>query len=488
MEDPNFVQNFLKDAGLEKYLEVFKKHEIDGETLLELTDNDLIEMGIVIGPRKKILSRIKKLKTTLFGSSFSQTRNSSLENLEIFSSNNQVKEGGVKVVILVGGPSKGTRFRPLSMETPKPLFPVAGKPLIWHHLKACTKISNLSEVILIGFYDINDTWKEFISNSESELGINIRYLKESDGRLGTAGGLNYFRPQILEGSPENFVVIHCDICCTFPLVELLKFHKENGKTCTIMGKKVPEKEAHKYGCIAIDPSTKEVLHYAEKPETFISDIINCGIYAFSPNIYNLFSEVIKTRQDSAEPNYLQLEQDIFSRFCGEKHVYVYETKDFWLQIKTAGVVLKCSEELLQQLREQSPDQLARSGDGKTAPIIIGNVLIHSSATVHPSAKIGPNVTIGEGAVIAEGVRIKNAIVLDKAEIRNRAFVCFAILGWKTCIGKWARIEGQPDYYVDIPGVTILGTGVQVAPEIIIRSSVVLPHKELGVDTKNQIIL
>jgi len=487
MEDPNFVQNFLKDSGLERFLEVFKKHEIDGESLLELTDNDLIEMGIVIGPRKKILSRIKKLKTTLSGS-FATNRNSSVENLEIFSLNEKVKEGGVKVVILVGGPSKGTRFRPLSMETPKPLFPVAGKPLIYHHLKACTKLSTLSEVILIGFYDINDTWKEFIASAEAELGINIRYLKESDGRLGTAGGLNFFRPQILEGNPEHFIVIHCDICCTFPLVDLLKFHKENGKTCTILGKKVPEKEAHKYGCLAIEPSTREVLHYAEKPETFISDIINCGIYVFSPNIYNLFADAFKSKQDNNDATYLQLEQDIFSRFCGEKQVYVYETKDFWLQIKTAGVVLKCSEELLQQLREQSSDTLARSGDGKTAPIIIGNVLIHPSANVHPSAKLGPNVTIGEGVVIGEGVRIKNAIILDKAEVRSRAFVCFAIIGWKTCIGKWARIEGQPDYHVDIPGVTILGTGVQVAGEIIIRSSVVLPHKELGVDTKNQIIL
>lgn len=49
--------------------------------------------------------------------------------------------------------------------------------------------------------------------------------------------------------------------------------------------KVPEKEAHKYGCLAIDPHTKEVLHYAEKPETFISDIINCGIYVFTPSMF-----------------------------------------------------------------------------------------------------------------------------------------------------------------------------------------------------------
>jgi mannose-1-phosphate guanylyltransferase len=46
-------------------------------------------------------------------------------------------------------------------------------------------------------------------------------------------------------------------------------------------------EAHKYGCLAIDPNTNEALHYAEKPETFVSDIINCGAYLFTPTIYNL---------------------------------------------------------------------------------------------------------------------------------------------------------------------------------------------------------
>jgi len=111
-----------------------------------------------------------------------------------------------------------------------------------------------------------------------------------------------------------------------------------------LGKTVPEKEAHKYGCLAIDTSTKEVLHYAEKPETFISNIINCGIYVFTPSItYQLFETVAadqKALDPTFDPNYLQLEQHLFSKICGEKHVYVFETKGFWLQIKSAGVVVK----------------------------------------------------------------------------------------------------------------------------------------------------
>jgi hypothetical protein len=58
-------------------------------------------------------------------------------------------QGGVKGVVLVGGPSKGTRFRPLSLDIAKPLFPIAGNPLIYHHLEACTQLKNLKEVSFV---------------------------------------------------------------------------------------------------------------------------------------------------------------------------------------------------------------------------------------------------------------------------------------------------------------------------------------------------
>jgi mannose-1-phosphate guanylyltransferase len=61
--------------------------------------------------------------------------------------------GLYKAVILVGGPSRGTRFRPLSLNCPKPLFPVANQPFIFHHLTALSKVDELREVFLIGFFE-----------------------------------------------------------------------------------------------------------------------------------------------------------------------------------------------------------------------------------------------------------------------------------------------------------------------------------------------
>ena len=80
----------------------------------------------------------------------------------------------IKAVILIGGPSKGTRFRPLSLDVPKPLFPIAGKPLIYHHISSCARLGPaLSEVILLGFYE-PDLFRDFISETSQELKVPIR--------------------------------------------------------------------------------------------------------------------------------------------------------------------------------------------------------------------------------------------------------------------------------------------------------------------------
>jgi len=418
----------------------------------------------------------------------------------------KVESGGIKVVILVGGPSKGTRFRPLSLEKPKPLFPVAGKPLISHHIKACAGLSGLREVLLLGFFDEDKEWQAFLQSSANELQVPVRYLKESH-RWGTAGGLNGFRKEILEGNPEGFFVIHCDIVSSFPLAEILGFHKQHGKECTIMGKKVPKEEAHKYGCLAVDPATNEVLHYAEKPETFVSDIINCGVYLFSPRIFELFDkgaamrdltthpphqhahEKVQPTSEEPDPHFLRLEQDIFPNICGEKHVYFFETKDFWLQIKNAATVVKASEALLHRMRAIQSPLLSRHVNG--GPQIEGDVLIDPSAKIHPSAKIGPNVSIGANVTIGAGVRVSHSLILDNVDIKERACIMHCIVGWNCTIGKWARLEGVPNHKnngKENGGLTILGTGVTVAPEIIVRECVVLPHKDLSGNFFNQVLL
>lgn len=79
---------------------------------------------------------------------------------------------------MVGGPGKGTRFRPLSLDIPKPLFPIAGFPLVQHHIEACSRVDGLKEILLIGFFQPTEQLNRFIREMKEQFKINIRYLQE----------------------------------------------------------------------------------------------------------------------------------------------------------------------------------------------------------------------------------------------------------------------------------------------------------------------
>ncbi|KAJ0963459.1 hypothetical protein J5N97_028581 [Dioscorea zingiberensis] len=379
-------------------------------------------------------------------------------------------EDRVVAVIMVGGPTKGTRFRPLSLNIPKPLFPLAGQPMVHHPIYACRRIPNLAQVYLIGFYEERE-FALYVSAISNELRVPVRYLRE-DKPHGSAGGLYSFRDYIMEDSPSYIFLLNCDVCCSFPLPEMLDAHKGYGGMGTILVSKVSAESANQFGELVADPVTKELLHYTEKPETFVSELINCGVYVFTPNIFASIEDVFMQRRGKAElrrvtsfealqsatkaipADYVRLDQDILSPLAGKKEFYTYETLDFWEQIKTPGMSLKCSALYLHQFRYTSPHLLASEHSAKRATII-GDVYIHPSAKIHPTAKIGPNVSISANARIGAGVRLISCIILDDVEVLENAVVIHSIVGWKSSIGKWSRVQGEGDYNAKL-GSTILG--------------------------------
>ncbi|XP_042052691.1 mannose-1-phosphate guanyltransferase alpha-B-like [Salvia splendens] len=411
-------------------------------------------------------------------------------------------EERVVAVIMVGGPTKGTRFRPLSLNTPKPLFPLAGQPMVNHPISACKKIPNLAQIYLIGLYEERD-FALFVSSISNELRVPVRYLKE-DKPHGSAGGLYNFRDQIMEESPSHIFLLNCDVCCSFPLAEMLVVHRSYGGMGTILVIKVSPESASQFGELVADPVTNELLHYTEKPETFVSDRINCGVYLFTPDIFTAVQDVSSQRKDRAtlrrissfealQPanrslpsDFVRLDQDILSPLAGKKQFYVYETTDYWEQIKTPGMSLKCSGLYLAQFRHTSPHLLA-SGEGMKTAAISGNVYIHPSAKVHPTAKIGPSASISANARIGAGVRLVNCIILDDVEIKENAVVIHAIVGWKSSIGRWSRVQASGDHNAKL-GVTILGESVMVEDEVVVINSIVLPNKTMNVSVQEEIIL
>ncbi|KAJ5460694.1 mannose-1-phosphate guanyltransferase [Penicillium daleae] len=420
-------------------------------------------------------------------------------------------QSSTKAVILVGGPSRGTRFRPLSLDVPKPLFEVAGHPIINHCLKAIAKVEDVREVILIGYYD-ETVFRDFIKDASTEFPqFRIQYLREYTA-LGTAGGLYHFRDAILKGKPERLLVLNADVCCSFPLGEMLRLFEEKDAEAVILGTRVTNEAASNFGCLVSDSHTKRVLHYVEKPESHISNLINCGVYLFAtecifpairsaikrrttrprllsyPSSDNLESSFVAGDDEDGEKNeVLRLEQDILSDLADSNRFFVHETKDFWRQIKTAGSAVPANALYLQKA---SPPPSAT---------IVPPVYIHPSATVDPTAKLGPNVSIGARVVVGAGARIKDSIVLEDSEIRHDACVMHSIIGWSSRVGAWARVEGTPipigthstsiiKQGVKVQSITILGKECGVGDEVRVQNCVCLPYKELKRDVANEVIM
>ncbi|RWS01288.1 mannose-1-phosphate guanyltransferase alpha-A-like protein, partial [Dinothrombium tinctorium] len=445
---------------------------------------------------------------------------------------NRFTKRRMKAVILIGGPQKGTRFRPLSFDLPKPLFPVAGRPMVQHLIEACTKVKNIKEIFLIGFYQNDDSLSQFVTEMIDEYDVVIKYLQEYTS-LGTAGGIYHFRDQIRRGNPEGFFLINGDVCGHFDLNEMLVFHQKHGKLMTVMVTDATRQQSLNYGCIVEDKNSNAILHYVEKPSTFVSTTINCGIYLCDCKIFEHISEVYRKKHDENmfdedeefnvssdsesglngntnrlfkdKCDIISFENDVLRPLAGSDLLYAYSTHRWWSQIKTAGSAIYANRHYLDLFHKTHPQLLYQST--KTGPKIIGDVYIHKSAIVSASATIGPNVSIGPSVKIGEGVRIKESIVLGFSTIHDHSLIMHSIIGWKSIIGQWTRIEGtlcdpnpnkafakmenQNLFSGDgrlTPSITVLGSNVQVAPEIIVLNSIVLPHKELTRSYKNEIIL
>ncbi|CAG2105378.1 unnamed protein product [Medioppia subpectinata] len=434
----------------------------------------------------------------------------------------------LKSVILMGGPQKGTRFRPLSLDSPKPLFPVAGLPMVEHLVKACAAVHGMKEIFLIGFYPIH-MFAQFIDSMIRKYNISVRYLQEYTP-LGTAGGIYHFRDQIRVGDPEAVFLINGDVCGEFALKEMLDFHRNlpnNNKLITIMATEATRQQSFNYGCIVEDKDSHQVLHYVEKPQTFISTTINCGIYLFKSDLFYDIGEIFRRRHsaggDSHDLNLntngtnglsngdnmfecISLEEDVLMPLSQTKNVFVFKTcQEWWSQLKTAGSAIYANRNYLKLYRKTTPQLL--SLDTPSGPKILGDVFIDPSASIDPSATIGPNVSISEGVKIGAGVRVKESIILRNATIQDHSIIMHSIVGWNCTVGLWSRVEGTPcdpnpnKAFAKIdnqplfdgdgklnPLITVLGSNVQICSEIIVLNSIVLPFKELNRSYKNEIIL
>jgi len=348
----------------------------------------------------------------------------------------------MKALILVGG--YGTRLRPLTFSVPKPLVPFANLPIISHQIEAAVKVGVKKIILAVNVQP--EAMLKFLKEAEKKYGIEI-VCSQEDVPMGTAGPLALARKH-LDFDQEPFFMFNSDVICDFPLQEMLAFHRAHGGEGTIMVTEV--QDPSKYG-VVLSAQDGQIQQFIEKPQTFVSNKINAGIYLFNVAIL-----------DRIELKPTSIERDIFPRIAADKKLYSMVLKGYWMDIGQPKDYLTGQVLHLAYVRKTQEKLLS------TGAHIVGNVLIDPTAQIGEGCTIGPDVVIGPGVVVEAGARVKRSTLLDRSRVKAHALVSSSIVGWASVIGSHARVTEST-----------LGEDVSIANEICVNDVQVCPHKGVG---------
>eukprot|EP00112_Aurelia_sp_Birch-Aquarium-sp1_P006045 Seg1675.8 transcript_id=Seg1675.8/GoldUCD/mRNA.D3Y31 product="Mannose-1-phosphate guanyltransferase beta-A" protein_id=Seg1675.8/GoldUCD/D3Y31 len=351
----------------------------------------------------------------------------------------------MKALILVGG--YGTRLRPLTLSKPKPLVEFCNKAMLLHQVEALAKVG-VNHVILAVSY-LSEMLENELKKEEKRLKITITMSHETEP-LGTAGPLALARELLAEGN-EPFFVLNSDITCEYPFEEMLKFHKSHGKEGTLVVTKVDEPS--KYGVVVYDTNSGKIQRFVEKPKEFVSNKINAGMYIFTSKIL-----------ERIQPKPTSIEKEVFPFMAQDGELYAMDLKGYWMDVGQPKDFLSGMALHLNGIKAKSPELLYQG------PGVRGNVLVDPSAKIAEDVQIGPNVVIGPDVTIETGACLSRCVVMKDAKIQSHCWIQSSIVGWKSVVGRWVRMEG----------VTVLGEDVQIKDELYLNGARVLPHKSISV--------
>jgi len=367
--------------------------------------------------------------------------------------------GKMKALILVGG--YGTRLRPLTLSKPKPLVEFANKPILLHQIEALVDCGVAHVVLAVSYHA--DQLEQEMQVEAARLGITITFSHEKEP-LGTAGPLALSR-EVLAKDDEPFFVLNSDVICDFPFRQMVEFHRKHGGEGTIVVTKV--EEPSKYGVVVYDQATGKIDNFVEKPQEFVSNKINAGLYIFKPSIL-----------DRIEVKPTSIEKEVFPVQATEGQLYCMELDGFWMDVGQPADFLTGTCLYLSSLGQKCSSLLA-SPASQAPGVVVGNVMIHPSAKIGQNCRIGPNVVVGPEVVLEDGVCVKRSTLLKGATVRQHSWLDSCIIGWSCTVGRWVRMEN----------VCVLGEDVTVKDEIYLNGGKVLPHKSIGTSvTEPQIIM
>jgi NDP-sugar pyrophosphorylase family protein len=357
----------------------------------------------------------------------------------------------MKAILLAGG--KGTRLRPLTVHTPKPIVPIFNRPFLYYQIDLLRQVPEIDEAILSLNYQPRRI-EEIFGEGEG-LGIRLRYVVEPMP-LGTGGAIRYAGDQLT----ESVVVFNGDVLTQVDLGAVLRLHRERRAKATIV--LTPVENPRAYGLVETDQHGN-IQRFLEKPgeDEITCNTINAGIYVLEPETFD------RIPKDTA----WSIERSFFPSLIdrGEMFVaYIYD--GYWIDIGTPAKYLQVHRDIMDG-RYQAPPFIADASDGpglseakpsrrpapsETEPSrrafvakgarveegveLHGPCFVDEAAVIKAGAKILPYAVVGRQTHVEEGAVVGNSIVWPNGWIGREAHISGSILGRNCHIGRNASLE------------------------------------------------
>ncbi len=365
----------------------------------------------------------------------------------------------MKAVIMAGG--SGTRLRPLTSNLPKPMVPVANKPMS-EHIVNLLRQHNFNDIIFTLHY-LPDAIKDYFGDG-SDFGVKISYSTEEGRPLGTAGCVKAVQDEL----DQTFLVISGDSLTDMDLTEALKFHKEKKSKATIVLKRV--ENPLEYGVVITDTEGR-IQRFVEKPgaSEIFSDTVNTGTYILDPEV--LLYVVMGREQDFSN--------DLFPLLLlRNEPLYGYVADGYWCDIGNLQMYRQAHKDILDgrmklhiDLPQIQPSVWVGEGTQIDSSVTLeGPIMIGKNCRIGRESEIGSHTVIGDNVIVQEKVSLKQPVIWSNAYIGNETalracVVCNnvtihngaeilegAIIGGNSNVGQEARISPDvriwPDKAID----------------------------------------